>query len=303
MKKNRSVLIFAILIAIFMLMVMPASAVILEENYKGQISKLEPAKNTLTMQVSSVYQGGEWVTFGKSSLKNSIVSGKIYNPDIFNDLKQGDSIEAAILGGAGGEWIAIGKIGNVGSTETPLIAAYGDPSRLTSPYYMGYTLKTEIKPDCSQCEGTTCKALSATVTPVRDGKDVETDEMYPGDTHVFGWNSDYQYILKITFNSGEASSDSCPGYGGMAGPQAVSDFTVYDTQRSTILASEVDVTAAPTAVSTQSPAETEISQTTEVIPTAATASPSPQATQSGFGPELFIAAGLIGCLLIVLRRN
>lgn len=301
MIKRSNIMVFAVLTAVFMLMILPASAVILEEQYKGQISTLNAAKKTLTVQVTSVYEGGEWVNYGKSSLKNSIVSGTIYNPDVFNDLKQGDPVEATILGGAGGEWIAIGKIGNLGSTQTPLTAAYGDPSRLSSPYYRGYTVTTAMETDCAECEGTTCTASSSTVSVIRDNAVVETKVMYPGEMHVFGWNSDYQYILKIKFNSGEASSDSCPGYEGMAGPQAVSDFTIYDTQRSTILASEVDVAAEATDVLTQSPTETQTAA--PEITAYATQAPSPQATQSGFGLELFISAGLIGCLLIILRRN
>ncbi|MBN2734374.1 MAG: hypothetical protein JXQ82_05935 [Methanomicrobiaceae archaeon] len=287
---------------IFLLMALPASAVIMEETYKGQVSKLEPSKKSLTMQVSSVYEGGQWVTFAKSSLKSNIVVGTTYNPDIFNDLKQGDPIEATILGGPGGEWISVGKIGTVGSTQSPLIASYGDPSRLISYFYQGYTVKTELKPDCSWCEGTTCTASSAIVSPIRDNMVVETKEMYPGYTHVFGWNSEYQYILKIKFNSGRASSDLCPGTGVMAGPQAVSDFTIYDTQRSTILASEVDIAPSETEITTLLPTETEILHATPEM-TSATQAPVPQPTQSGFGMELFIAAGLFGCIMVLLRKN
>lgn len=302
--KKLSFVALAVFAVICLLMAVPASAVIMEETYKGQVSKLEPSKNRLTMQVSSVYTGNEWLPYAKSSLKNNIVEGTVYNPDIFNDLKQGDPIEATILAGPGGEWITVGLIGSVGSTQSPLIASYGDPSRLISYFYKGYTVKTELKPDCAECTGTTCIAASAIVSPERDGKIVETNEMYPGYTHVFGWNSEYQYILKIKFNSGDASSDKCPGFDGMAGPQAISDFTIYDTQRSTILASEVDITPSPTPVSTAAPAETELYQVTpEMTTEAETQAPLPQATQSGLGFELFIAAGFVGCALLLLRRD
>ena len=298
--KKTSIFAFAALAVICLLMAIPASAVIMEETYKGQVSKLEPSKNILTMQVTSVYTGDGWQTYAKSSLKNNIVMGTTYNPDIFADLKQGDPIEATILAGPGGEWISVGKIGSTGSTQSPLIASYGDPSRLMSPFYQGYTLTTELKPDCAECTGTTCLATSAIVSAVRDGKIVETNEMYPGYTHVFGWNSDYQYILKIKFNSGEASSDSCPGFGGMVGPQAISDFTIYDTQRSTILASEIDIAPEPAVVSTAAATQQTAEETTAP---AATSAPVPQATQSGFGFELFIAAGFIGCAMLLLRRE
>ena len=138
------------------------------------------------------------------------------------------------------------------------------------------------------------------MSPIRDGKIVETNEMYPGYTHVFGWNTEYQYILKIKFNSGEALSDSCPGYGGMVGPQAVSDFTIYDTQRSTILASEIDIAPESTEVPTAATQQTAIPTTAAPAETQA---PVPQATQSGFGFELFLAAGLTGCAMLLLRRE
>ena len=296
-------LLFAAAMAFLMLTAMPASAVILEEYYSGQISKLDASKKTLTMQVSSVYEGEQWVVFAKSGLKNNIVSGTISNPDIFKDLKQGDPIEAAILGGPGGKWIAVGKVGTTGSTEKPLIASYGDPSKLLSYFYQGYTLTAKTAPDCSSCEGTVCTASNAMVSVFKNDELVETDEMFPGDSHVFGWNTEYQYILKIKFNSGEASSDSCPGTGPMSGPQAVSDFTIYDTQRSAITAAEVDIPAAPTMSSTQSPDETETSEPSSPATPDATKSPVPQPTQSGFGFEIILAAGIIGFLMFAAGRK
>ena len=302
MSIQKRVFIFTAIMAVLFLIIMPASAVILEEQYKGQISRLEPSKNTITMQVTSVYEGGEWVTYAKSSLKNNIVSGTINNPDIFSDLKQGNPVEAVILGGPGGEWIAIGKIGNVDSTTTPLTAAYGIPDRLISPYYRGYTIKTELTPNCAECEGTTCTAQSAKVVVERDGAVVEEKTMYPGETHVFGWNSDYQYIIQVKFNSGEASSDSCPAFEGIVGPQPISDFTVYDTQRSSVLVTnpvptvtDTAETTAETTVPTQTQtAEETVSQTSE---------PMPKATQTGTNVGVVFLMAVFGVSMAVFKRR
>ena len=255
----------------------PASAVILEETYMGWLSKLEPSYDRVTVSVTEVYQGdGTWLTYGMSSLKNNIVTGTVSNPSVFNDLKQGDSVEVTIMGGPGGEWITIGKIGTVGSTEKPIISCYGDPSRLISPFYKGYTVTFNAEPDCALCEGTTCTASAASVTVERDGGVVESADMFPGSTHVFGWDSTYQYIPQITFVSGEAESSACVSSEEaglmMTGPQAVSDFTIYITQRSTIVKSEVETleTVGGTAVATIAETTVQTESPTEVPTTAAT---------------------------------
>ena len=81
------------LIFAFMVICSPASAVILEESYQGWISKLEPSSDKVTVYVTEVYEGGTWVTYGKSSLKNMLVEGTTSNPSVFTDLKQGDPVE------------------------------------------------------------------------------------------------------------------------------------------------------------------------------------------------------------------
>ncbi|MBP2134427.1 hypothetical protein J2128_002393 [Methanomicrobium sp. W14] len=292
--KKSGFLLFIAAAVLCITMCTPASAVLLEEKYQGQVSLVDQSTDTITMKVAFVYEGGEWITYAKSSLKNNLVSGTMSNPDAFKDLKQGDNIEATLMGGS--EWISIGEIGDIGSTETPLTAAYGDPSVLTSKFYSGYTLSAEMTPDCSDCSGTVCKASSADVSVKMDGVTIETQEMLPGETHEFGWsNEDLQHVLQVKLISGEASSDSCPAYAGMVGPQAVSDFTIYDTQKSTILEAETEAQEQKTALTTVPPttaATTEPVQTTAATP-----------TQSGFGPVLIIVAGTAGCALFAIKRR
>ncbi|UUX91519.1 hypothetical protein [Methanoplanus endosymbiosus] len=287
-----------LLLLIVSLLAVNASAVILEENYKGKVSRLDPSKEIMTMQVSEVYEGGQWVTYAKSSLKNNIVAGSTDNPHIYNELKQGDLVEACILGGAGGEWVAVGKISSAGTTESRLTMEFGDPSKLVSPYYDGYSIEYTTTPDCNECEGTVCAAPSATVTVYKGGNQIEKRTLSEGMTHIFGYYSENQYVLKITYNFGEASSSTCPGAEMMMGPQEISDFTIYDMQRSTILAGEIPeettATEIPTVIQTEVPATP-----------APTLPPTPSTTSSpgfaGFAAMGGIAAAFI--LFAAFRRD
>lgn len=290
------------LVAVIMIIIAPASAVILEETYKGSISRIESSKDTINVYVTDVYQGdGSWLDYGQSSLPNPIVTATFNNPAAFADLKQGDPVEVTLLGGS--EWITIGKIGSVSATSQPIIACYGDPSRLVSPFYNNYEITFVAEPDCALCEGTTCTASLASVNVKRDGTEVEAADMFPGSTHVFAWNSDYQYIPVITFVSGEAGSSPCLSSDIiMAGPQAISDFTIYITQRSTIVKSVVEtleteeVTEAPTPVS-----PTAVMTVEET--TVQTAAPSAAPTQAP-GFTLFIAlAGIFAALCVFSYRK
>lgn len=292
------------LIITAMIVSSPASAVLLEETYMGWVSKIEPSKNIVHIYVTEVYQGdGTWLTYGKSKLPNQIVPGTTSNPSVFTELKQGDSVEVTIMGGSGGEWITIGKIGSVGSTSKPIIACYGDPSRLISPFYQNYKISFTPEPDCALCEGTLCTASIASVTVERDSATVETADMFPGSTHVFGWDSSYQYIPQITFVSGEADSTTCSSsseIGMMAGPQAVSDFTIYITQRSTIVKSEVETLE--TEFMTEVPTEVVTAAETQVPVTAAT-TVLPATTPATSGFTMFCAlAAVFAALCLFIRR-
>ncbi|WP_048149526.1 hypothetical protein [Methanolacinia paynteri] len=279
MKNIRMTLIAALIIVFAVVFCSPASAVLLEEKYMGAISKLEPSYDRIIVNVASVYEGGEWVTYGKSSLKNNLVTGTTSNPSVFKDLSQGDSVEVTIMGGPGGEWITIGKIGSTGLAIKPIIACYGDPTRLVSPFYKNYEISYISESDCELCEGTICEASGASVTVKRDGLEVESADMYPGSTHVFGWdNATLQYIPLITFVSGEGESSQCSSSDViMAGPQAVSDFTIYITQRSTIILNEVEtletegLTEGPTSMMTAVTTPATVVQTDYQTPAPTTA--------------------------------
>ncbi|EHQ37014.1 hypothetical protein [Methanoplanus limicola] len=283
------------------LLAVSASAVILEENYKGKVSRLEPSKQIMTMQVSEVYEGGKWVPYAKSSLKNNIVAGSTDNPHIYNELKQGDLVEACILGGAGGEWVAIGKISSATTTESRLTMVFGDPAKLLSPYYDGYSIEYTTTPNCNACEGTICAAPSATVTVYKGDRQIEKRTLAEGMTRIFGYHSDNQYVLKITYNFGEASSSLCPGAEMMTGPQDISDFTIYDMQRSAILAAEIpDVPEETTATEAPTAVQTEVPETP-----APPVQPTPSTTSSpgfaGFAAMGGVAAAFI--LLAAFRRD
>ncbi len=300
----KKIILATMLLLAVSLAVMPVSAVIQEQHFKGQVSVIDAAKNTMTVQVNYVYEGTEWVPYSKATtVPNNIIRGKTDNPLIQKELKQGDAVEACIMGGTdgNGEWIAMGKIGSVSSTETPFITLYGDPSKLLSDFYQGYVFRYAPVAQCGSCSGTLCPSEAAFVTVSKDGALVEEKKMVPGETYVFGKDSENQYVLKVTYNFGQASSEECSSAPMMMGPQPINDFTIYDTQRSAILES---MTATPTAT----PAQATVTEATPVPPeprdppvtTAPT--PSPMPTKSGLGFELIIIAGIIGSAIAVLRR-
>lgn len=303
-KKMKKIILATMLLLAVSLAVMPVSAVIQEQHFKGQVSVIDAAKNTMTVQVNYVYEGTEWVPYSKATtIPSNIIRGKTDNPLIQKELKQGDAVEACLMGDTdgSGEWIAMGKIGSVSSTETPLITLYGDPSKLFSDFYQGYVLRYSTVAQCESCTGTVCPSEAAFVIVSKDGEIIEEKEMAPGETYVFGKDTENQYVLQVTYNFGQTSSQECSSAPMMVGPQPINDFTIYDTQRSAILES---MTATPTAT----PAQAMVTEATPVPPeprdppvtTAPT--PSPMPTKSGLGFELIIIAGIIGSAIAVLRR-
>ncbi len=298
----KKIILASILLLAFALAVMPSSAVIQEQYFKGQVSVIDVAKDMMTIQVTSVYEGDEWVTYAKAtSIKNNIIRGTTDNPLILTELKQGDAVEACLIGGTdgNGEWIAIGRIGTVGSAETPLMTVYGDPSKLRSNFYQGYVFNYIPVADCTACTGSTCTSQSALVAVSKDGALVEEKTMSPGETYVFGKDSDNQYVLLVTYNFGQASANECASSPSemMMGPQPINDFTIYDTQRSTIIESVIGTeTAAPTVIATEA---------TAVQTAAPTQAPTqaPMPTKSGLGIELIVIAGIIGSAIAVFRKD
>jgi len=119
----------------------------------------------------------------------------------------------------------------VSLTEKYLTDSFGDPSRLISEFFEGYRVDFTTIPDCNTCAGTTCTALSAEVTITQKGGNVGTILMTPGQTVLFKTPAENQYNLEITFVRGEASSASCEGYEGMAGPQPISVFVIHEVKK------------------------------------------------------------------------
>ena len=90
--------------------------------------------------------------------------------------------------------------------------------------------------------------------------------------------------------------------GMMAGPQAVSDFTIYITQRSTIVKSEVETLE--TEVMTEMPTEVVTAAVTQVPVTAeTTVLPATTAATPGFTMFCALAAVFAALCLFVRRIN
>ena len=52
----KKIILATMLLLAFSLAVMPASAVIQEQHFKGQVSVIDAAKNTMTVQINYVYE-------------------------------------------------------------------------------------------------------------------------------------------------------------------------------------------------------------------------------------------------------
>lgn len=233
---------------VILLMAAPASAVLLEESFMGTVSKIDQRANTLNIKADSSYSGEKWVPVAAT-----ILTGEVPDTLVFDSLKQGDAVQVTRIGGEGGSWIAIGKIGSVSLTEKYLTDSFGDPSRLISEFFEGYRVNFTTTPDCNTCAGTTCTALSAEVIITQKGGDVGTIFMTPGQTVLFKTPAENQYDLKITFVRGEASSASCERYGAMAGPQPISNFVIHEVKKGAVI---------PTETATESPTQPPVTPAT-----------------------------------------
>ncbi len=243
---------------VILLIAAPASAVLLEESFMGTVSKIDQRANTLNVKADSSYNGESWVPLTGTM----ILTGEVPDTAVFDSLKQGDAVQVTRIGGEGGSWIAIGKIGSVSLTEKYLTDSFGDPSRLISEFFEGYRVDFTTTPDCNTCTGTTCTALSAEVTITQKGANVGTIFMTPGQTVLFKTPAENQYNLGITFVRGEASSATCERYGSMVGPQPISDFVIHEVKKGVVTATET-----ATELPTQAPVTPASLPPTTVLPT------------------------------------
>jgi hypothetical protein len=169
----------------------------------------------------------------------------------------------------------------------------GDMGTIPTPLTGNYALYATTVPDCQACTGTTCTATSANVKVMSEEKEVSAKILMPGESFTYNGRNDGSSVA-VTFVRGQALSSTCPGKGGMTGPQAISVYVVKVVPP--ISAAQNNIRTATTtrpdeAMKTLPPSASPITPTQ--IPT----------TKSGMLPLAAIGAiGLAG-LVLVMRKE
>jgi len=229
---NHRVLVAGAVFLFLLYCIVPVSAALLEATYKGQVSTMIPAKNTLSIKTPSRYdcdyppQGDRvcnWTPLDESSL-----TATVPDPVTYTVFSGAESVIATNTGGDGGKWITLAKVYGSRDTEQLVTDIVGDPTTVLLPLIGDYSVETEMVPDCSACSGTICDASKAIVTIRSSGKPVQEKTLTPGEMFMYNGRNDGSAVL-VTFISGKAAGQTCPGMSGLTGPQARSVFVIKVT--------------------------------------------------------------------------
>jgi len=266
------------------LCVLPVAAVLQEVTVKGTIAGMSQDKNTLTLanplQYGCAYPASGDPVCSYTAMNATSLTGSVPSASAFTLFKDGDTVVATSIGGAGGEWITIAKLYNdlpSGEYVTDLV---GEPSSIPTPLVGNYALDLFTTPDCNTCFGTTCTAATSTVNVLSEGNRVMVETLAPRQALFFNERNDASSV-SVTFVNGEAISETCAGgERGMTGPQPISVYIV---------------TVVPPIGFTGQPVETPTA-----LPTIPTTVP---ATKAGSLPLAVIGAVGLGAALLAIRRQ
>ena len=266
----------------------PVSAVILEVTCKGEVSTVNPAKNTLTIknpvQYGCDYPAGKAPVCSWKPMTPSTLTGTVPDAAAFSVFKSGDTAIATSLGGAGDQWITLAKLYGPRPNEEFVTDLIGDPRTVDTPFIGDYAVVTESVPDCTACTGTVCTASQAKVTVKSTGTMVAEKTLKPGESLVYNGRNDGS-VVTAKFVAGQAAAQICPGKAGMTGPQAISTYVISIVPP--IGSGQVNIRTATTTRRD----EALIPQP----PPAGTGTPSPSPTKSG----AVLPAVVIGALALI----
>jgi hypothetical protein len=199
----------------------PVSAVILEVTCKGEVSTVNPAKNTLTIknpaQYGCDYPAGKAPVCSWTPMAQSTLTGTVPDAAAFSVFKSGDTAIATSLGGAGDQWITLAKLYGPRPNEEFVTDLIGDPRTVDTPFIGDYSIATESVPDCT--------ASQAKVTVKSTGTMVTEKTLKPVESLVYNGRNDGS-VVTAKFVAGQAAAQICPGKTGMTGPQAVSTYVI-----------------------------------------------------------------------------
>ena len=296
-KPLRSLLIPAL---ILFLCILPAAAVVQEVTVKSSVSTLSPQKDTLTIGYPLQYgcsypaTGSPVCTYTPTNF--SSLTGTVPNDAAFTIFGTGDPIVGTSFGGAGGRWIALAKLFGSRPNEENVTALVGDPGSIPTPLIGDYALDITMNPDCTACTGTLCTATSADVNVLSGGSRVMQKTLKPGGALLFNGRNDGS-SLSLTFISGEATSATCAGGAGMAGPQPVSVFVLTVVPPAAF--AQTDIRTATTTRPDEALTTVQSASTTETSPPATI----PVATKAGSLPFAVVGALGFTALLLAARRQ
>jgi hypothetical protein len=291
MKGKLAILTVILVAALVAIITVPASAVIEEIAYRGQVISVNQSGGTVT--ISAGYQYGcnysgaapncSWLPVPVSNL-----TGTVPDPAAFTVFRAGDQVAATSMGGPGGTWIGIAKIFPTPGIENWLATdIVGDPDSLpvglASDYYFSYQTAAE----CGNCTGAVCNARYANVTLNSTTTPVLQKSLLPGGSAFYNGRNDNSSVL-IGFVKGQALSDTCPGMSGMVGLQPVSVFTIHVNQA---------IAGSPSQVPVGHPSQSPPSG--QAQPSSASPSPAPTKSPS----DLIIPVAALGVTGAVLLRK
>lgn len=294
--RTQVILTILIGIAVIVLAAAPVSAVVQEITFRGTLVSMNQSAGTMTINAGYTY--GCTFTNGTSNCgwdqkKPENLTGTVPDPAVFNVLKPGDPVVATSMGGAGGTWIGIAKVFPTPGIENWLATdIIGDPAslpvNLASDYYFTYS----TTPECGNCTGSVCTALSAAIVLNSTDRTVLEKTLGPGENVVYNGRNDNSSVI-IKFVNGQGLAEKCPGKAGMVGLQPVSTFIIHVNQG---LAAP-----APAPTSGKNPATPAATTTMAppTVPSPATKVPTTKAAGSMFLP--CCALGIFG-LLVATRK-
>jgi hypothetical protein len=295
--KKKVILTLLIGITVIILAAVPATAIVQEIVYRGSLVSLNQSAGTITVNAGYTYGctfANGTSTCGWDPSKPENLTGTVPDPAVFTVFKTGDPVVATSMGGPGGTWIGVAKVFPTPGIENWLATdIIGDPGslpvNLAADYYFAYT----TTPECGNCTGAVCNAVSATVTLNSTESTVLEKTMKAGEKVVYNGRNDNSSVI-ITFVQGQGLAEKCPGKAGIVGLQPVSTFIIHVNQGLT----------APAPVLTPlntAPATTLVTTTiaAPVTPVPVTSAPTTKAAGSVFLP--CCALGMFG-LLIAARK-
>lgn len=275
----------------------PAGAVMQEVTVKGPVATVNQPKNTLTIENPLQY-GCSYPATGApgcsyTPMNTSVLTGTVPDASAFSVFKSGDTVVATSIGGTGETWITLAKLFGSRPNEEFVTDIVGNIGTIPTPLIGNYTLDATTVPNCTACTGTTCTATSSNVTVMSEGKEVFGMALRPGESLTYNGRNDGSGVA-VTFVKGEALSTTCPGKGGMTGPQAISVYIVRIVP---------PISAAQTNIRTATTTRPDEALTTPLPPIASTTTAVPVTTKAGMLPLAVIGAiGLAGLTLVMKRR-